>query len=140
MVFDPAALNFLAVLAAAAATFFLGSLWYTIFFGYLWRKLHGYSDERMREMQAKRPMPVFFGILIVCYLIAALVMAAILVVFRIETAFEGAMLGFVLWIVVAAVEMTGHAASDRHIGIYLIDVSYQLIYLVMMGAILGAWR
>jgi hypothetical protein len=36
--------------------------------------------------------------------------------------------------------MTAHIASDKVIGLYYIDVGCELIYLVLMGALLGAWR
>ena len=36
--------------------------------------------------------------------------------------------------------MTRHISVDEPLGLYLIDQSYQLLFLVIMGAILGAWR
>ena len=41
---------------------------------------------------------------------------------------------------VACVAMTDYISTDKPFGIYLINQSYVLIFLVMMGAILGAWR
>ena len=100
--FDPRAINFLAVIVAAVATFFLGAVWYTVLFGDA-GGVHGYTDERMRAMQDRRPMPVFFAILLVCYFIIALVMAAIVAVFRIETPLDGVLLGFLIWVMAAAI-------------------------------------
>jgi hypothetical protein len=141
MDFDFSTINLVAVAVAAVATFFLGALWYTVLFGKLWIKLNGYTEEKVKEMQARRPPPVFFGLLLVCYFILALVMASLVTVFKIDTALTGAALGFLLWLgPAAAIQMTGYLSSDRSMGVYLIDIAYQFIYLIMMGAILGAWR
>lgn len=53
----------------------------------------------------------------------------------------GVTLGLLLWLgPAAAIGFTGHLASDKHIGILGIDVSYQLVFSRMQGAILGGWR
>ena len=137
---DWSAINFLAVATSALATFFLGALWYTALFGKQWRSLHGYTEERLRAMQAKRPPAIFFSVLLVCYFIIALVLAIFVTIFRIDTAMTGAVLGFVFWLGSTAIQMTGHIASDKPMGALLIDVGYQFIYLLMMGAILGGWQ
>jgi hypothetical protein len=36
--------------------------------------------------------------------------------------------------------MTNWIASDKPIGAFLIDAGCALVYLVLMGSILGAWR
>jgi hypothetical protein len=61
MPFDLARVNFLAVLVAGLAAFFIGGLWYTVLFGKLWVKLHGYSEEKIKQMQASMSPPRFFG-------------------------------------------------------------------------------
>lgn len=133
-------LNWLAVLVAGFAAFMLGGLWYTALFGKLWQRLNGYSDEKLKEMQAKRPPPVFFGTMIVCYMAIALVFAVLVVKFNIVGALDGALLGAGLWAIVAAVGVTAQIASDKPMKALAIDATYQLVYFVMMGAILGAWR
>jgi hypothetical protein len=69
---DLTRINYLAVAVAALAAFFIGAVWYTALFGKLWAIKHGYSPEQLQQMQARRPMPVFFAELIVCYFIAAM--------------------------------------------------------------------
>ena len=78
-------INWLAVLVAGGATFMLGGLWYTALFGKLWQRLHGYSDEKMKEMQARKPPPMFFGLMIVCYMVLAAVVAVIAATFNISS-------------------------------------------------------
>src|SRR5207249_1686249 len=53
-------INLLAVLSAGVITFFLGAVWYMPLFGKLWMKLHGYSEEKVKKMQARLAPAVFF--------------------------------------------------------------------------------
>ena len=53
----------------------------------------------------------------------------------------GVWFAFYCWLGFAAtIGMTAHLFSDRKLSAYLIDVAYQLVYMLAMGAILGAWR
>ena len=91
-------------------------------------------------MRAKRPPPVFFGTMLVCYFAVALIVAIIAQLAGVSSAGSGAMLGFVLWILVAAIGVTGRIASHWPMSAFSIDALYQLVYLVLIGAIIGAWR
>ena len=133
--------NWLAVLAAGAATFFLGAIWYQALFGRLWKELHGYSSEQLKALQAKRPPALFFGGMIAAYLLLAGVMAVFAVALGLHGWRDGAVFGGLLWLGPALViGFTAWLASDKHIGILAIDAAYQLVFLVMMGVILGGWK
>ena len=70
-----------------------------------------------------------------------LVLALLLTGFERPTAFTGAVLGALVWLGPAAsIGMTGHIANGKPIGLFAIDTTCQLIYLVLMGALLGGWR
>lgn len=133
-------LNYLAILVAGVGTFLLGGLWYTALFGKKWADLHGYTPERIKEIQARKPPALFFGTMLVCYVIVSIAAAILIASMNVNTAAAGAGVGLVLWLLAAAVGLTNHVAQDRHIGIYLIDTVYQLIYLTGTGAIIAAWR
>ena len=60
--------------------------------------------------------------------------------FNVHGAGDGAILGLLLWLIVAAVGVTGHIASDKPAGALAIDASYQFLYLLMTGAIIAGWR
>jgi len=92
-------------------------------------------------MQAKRPPAVFFSMMIAAYLVIAFVLAILFASFKVDSAALGAAVGFLLWLGVAApIAMTEHISTGKPWGVYFINVSYQLIYLVLIGAILGGWR
>ncbi|HMF10742.1 MAG TPA: DUF1761 domain-containing protein [Gemmataceae bacterium] len=140
MPFDFAKINWLAVAVAALVAFFVGAIWYTALFGKLWIKLHGFSDTKVKEMQANMSPPRFFGGMILSYLVLALTLAVLLTGFAEPNLTAGVFLGLVFWMGSSAIAATGHIASDKVHGVYLIDVGCHLVYLVLMGALLGAWR
>jgi hypothetical protein len=132
-------INYLAVIVAALGTFFLGALWYMPLFGKLWIRLHGFSDEKMKAMQSRTPPPLFFGGMIVSYLVAALALIVVNLNLT-QPLSEGLTLGLAVWFIVAAVELTGQLSSDRHYGIYAINVGFQFVYLNGMSVLLTYWR
>jgi hypothetical protein len=134
-------INWWAVLVAAIATFFLGAVWYSALFGKLWVRMQGWTEEQAKQIQAAMNPAVFFGGMLVSYLLLAVVMAILVTNFDLRTIAAGALLGFLLWVgVAAAIHFTGHLASNKPIGAFLIDTGFQFIYLIGMGAILAAWR
>ncbi len=140
MTIDFGSINWLAVIVAAFATFMLGGVWYTALFGKAWQRLNGYSDEKLVEMRAKRPPPVFFGTMIACYVVVSLVLALLVGAMEISSAMPGAMLGGVVFVLAAAVQVTGQIASDKPMRALLIDLAYQAVYMPLTGAIVGGWR
>ena len=133
-------LNYLAVGVGALVAFFIGGIWYAALFAKAWARQHGHSPEQLRQMQAKRPMPVFFGVLIVCYFVAAAAMGMLMQSMAGVSLQAGVRVGLLSWLIVAAFRMTAHISSPRPIGAFLIDSGFDLIALPVMGAILGSWR
>lgn len=141
MTIDLGTINWWAVLVAGLAAFFVGGLWYQALFGKLWVRLHGYSPEKVKAMQAAKPPALFFGGMIAAYVLLAVVMALLAHACGTAGWSGGATLGFLVWLGPAlAIGFTAWLASDRVIGVFLIDWAYQLVFLVMMGAIIGGWR
>lgn len=134
-------LNIWAILVAGLATFFLGAVWYMALFGKLWVKLNGFSEEKAKEMQRARPPHVFFGTMIGSYVLLSYVVAVLAGWLGVASASQGAMLGLLLWLGPAlCIGLTHYIANDKKFGVYIIDLSYQLVFLVMTGVIIGAWH
>jgi hypothetical protein len=139
--FHADAINYWAVLVAGLAAFFVGGLWYTALFGKLWVKLQGYSQEKIEEMRRRRPPPYFFGGMVICYLVMAWAMALVMTGYPESSALGGALFGGLVWLgPVACNAMTNFISTDKPFALVEIDQGFQLIHLVMMGAILGGWR
>ena len=140
MPFDLVRVNIWAVLVGALIAFVIGGVWYTVLFGKLWVRLQGYSEQKIKEMQAKMSPPRFFGGMLASYLALASALGLMLTALPEPTALTGAAFSLLVWLGCAAIAMTGYIASDKRLGIYLIDAGCQLVYLVLMGVLLGAWR
>ncbi len=129
--------NYPAVGVSVLATILVGALWYSpLLFGSLWTEAHGYSQEQARAMAGRA-----FVVSLFCYSVMAFVLAMLLSYTGASTALQGAFVGFLVWIgFLAPLGLTSHMFSEKPLAIYLIDAGYQLVYAVVMGVILAAWR
>ena len=132
--------HYLPVLVAGLTAFFLGGMWYMALFGKLWVRLHGFSEEKVKQMQARVPPPLFFGGMIAAYLVTAFVIALLVASFDLKQPLDGLILGSALFVLVTAVAFTGQLASDRHYGIFAIDAAFYFVLLNFQGVLLTWWR
>ena len=132
--------NVLAVLVAAIVVFVIGGLWYSpLLFGKVWMRAHGHTPERMEAMRAS--VGRAYGLSFLCYLVMAAVMAILIGATDTVTALGGMRLGAVCWLGFAAtIGLTANLFSEKPLATYLLDAGYQLVYLIVMGAILATWR
>lgn len=129
--------NYLAVLAAAVATFVIGGLWYSpVLFQRAWMRANGLSDADLH----KGSMGRIFGLSFVFALVMAFNLAMFLnapgtTVTWGATAGALAGVGWV-WPGIATV-----ALFERRSWAYiLVNGGYWAASFVVMGAILGGWR
>lgn len=131
-----ASLNYWAVLAAAAASFVLGGLWYSpVLFHRPWMQAAGVSEAQLQNAN----MGMVFGVSFVLQLIAAFVLAMFLgptadLAFGVTA---GAMVG-VAWVATAFGVV--YLFERRPLTLFWINAGYQIIVYTVMGAILGAWH
>ena len=134
--------NLLAVLVSAVATFVIGGAWYSpLLFVKPWAEANGYTQERMAAIKDAgmpvKPMAVSF----VTWLVMAYCFAVLLSWTGLQGWLGGVKLGLLLWVgFVAAATLVSNMFSDRKLIAFVIDAGYELVYLVLMGAVLGAWR
>ncbi|MCC7197122.1 DUF1761 domain-containing protein [Candidatus Peregrinibacteria bacterium] len=135
-------INYLAILVCAITQMGLGMLWYSpVLFGKQWSKLMGYnlkSKDDVKKMQ-KEAGPAY-----VMSLIAAFVIAFVLSHFvdytGSTTAIAGMITGFWCWLGFSTTTMLmNHMFSNKPVKLYLIDTGYQLVNMMIMGAVLAAW-
>ena len=133
-------INYLAVLVAGVATWIIGALWYSpVLFAKPWMAAHGYTPEKMQGMKDGM-MRAFIGSFI-CYLITAAVLSVFLSMTGSVGIGAGIKLGVLCWVgFSAALFLTQNLYSDKPLTVFLIDTGYHLVFLIVMGAILGAWR
>jgi hypothetical protein len=128
--------NYLAVLAAAIASFLLGGLWYSpALFGKAWQREAGVSDEKMKNSN----MGMIFGLSFVLALIAAWVFALFLgprppMALGLGAGFSAGL----CW--VAASFGISYLFERRSFKLWLINGAYHTLQFTIIGVILALWH
>lgn len=136
---DFSSINIWSVLVAALASFAIGSLWYSpLMFGKTWQNEVGLSDEDIKDSN----MLVVFGSSFVLMLIMVLGLAFTYTAHGAEDLnWRGGLLHALFFgIVFIATSMgVNYLYQRKSIKLWLIDAGYQVFYLSIAGAIIGAW-
>lgn len=127
-------LNWFAVLAAAASSFVLGGLWYSVLFAKPWQAAAGLSDE---QVKSGNPALIFGG----SFVLALIASASFAVFLGSEIdATTGALYGFtagLCW--VAASFGINYLFERKSLRLFLINGGYHTLQFTLIGLILGAW-
>jgi hypothetical protein len=128
--------NWLAVLVAAVVMFGLGAAWYTALFGEQWRKLMGVPKGAQPEGFAQAMVVGFAANLIQAYVLALFISRL-----GVTDFVNGGWVGALAWLgFVATIMVPATFYEKRPPMLFVINGAYQLVGMVIMGAILGAWR
>jgi hypothetical protein len=132
--------NPVAIVVAAVVAFLIGGLWYSpLLFAKQWMAAHAHTPEDVAKMKADAPRA--YGISFVAFLVMAFVLQLILHHLGVTTWQRGAMWGAHIWLGFAAtIGLMANVYGGKKFSVFLIDAGYQLVYLVVMGAILGQWH
>jgi len=128
--------NYLAVIAAAIATFALGGLWYSpALFGKVWQREAGVTEEKMKSAN----MMLIFGLTFVLALIAAWVFALFLgprppMALGLGAGFSAGL----CW--VAASLGINYLFERKSLKLWLINGGYHTLQFTIIGLILALWH
>ena len=127
--------NYLAVLVAALAYWFLGALWFTALFGKAWMSATGMTEENAKHGAALAYIGSF-----VMMLVLGLVMSCWVDYYGADDVTSGAKAGFWAWLgfVVTTGIINGLFERTKPM-LYLINYSYHLLGCVITGMILAIW-
>lgn len=133
-------INYLAVVVAAVAAFALGGIWYSpLLFAKQWVKAHGYSEERLAEIQKSAGKA--YAVSILCQLLIALAIAVLIGYLQMGRCVQGLKLAALVWAGFAfPLGLIANMFTDKRITVFCIDTGYQLVYLLIMGAIIAVWH
>ena len=133
-------INLLAIPVAALVAFLIGGVWYSnLMFAKLWMEAHGHTPEKLAAMMAKQGRT--YALSFIAFLLMATVLSIFLKYLHADTLQHGAGWGLHAWLGFALpLGFVAQLYSDKKFATFLIDTGYQLVYLVVMGAILGGWR
>jgi hypothetical protein len=130
------ALNYWAILAAAATNYVLGYIWYSpLMFENLWLKLIGKTKDQMK--------PTVF--IITTSFVGSFILSFVLAYFinyaQADTVLAGSAAAFLLWLgFVASTSLNQVLFEERSINLFIINNGYYLISMLIMGSILAVWR
>lgn len=130
-------LNYAAIVVSAIVYWLLGGLWFGVFFTKPWMAMEGMTAGRMQQLNPVLPYIVAF----VAGLVLAYVLASVCLWRQVDTASKGASLGVLFWIgFVATTALASYQFEGRPFHLFLINYGYCLVGMVIVGAILGAWK
>lgn len=133
-------INIWAVIVSAVVAFAVGAVWYSpLLFAKQWMQAHGHTPEKLAVMQKQSQRA--YAVSFVCFLVMATVMNLLVALIHMSAVTAGIKLGLLCWLGFAVtIGLTANLYSDRPLKAFLIDAGYQLVYFVIMGAILAGWH
>jgi hypothetical protein len=130
-------LNWLAVLAAGAAYFLLGAVWYSLLFSKAWIRSSGVNvnDPKMKTGMAQTMFTSF-----IFMVIASIGLALIIYKIGTYTWMTGAKVGLVAGVCFSATAISiSYLYEKRPFALHLINGVYSTIGCIIAGIILSVW-
>jgi hypothetical protein len=131
-------LNYLAILVSALLWRILGMLWYSpALFGGTWMQITGMNDQLFAAMN-----PLLIYVMpVVAALVTFWVLAHAVAYAKAGSAGMGALVGFWNWLgFVGAIMFVALGFQGKPMALWYIDAGYDLVGLVIGGAILAVWK
>ena len=135
---DFGSINWLAVIVSVIASMIIGSIWYhpSVFYK-PWLATLGKSWEN----RPRGAMVSMYAFTIIAALVEAVALAFVLKSMGANGAAAGAGAGFMIWLgFVAPTNLVNKLFSGQGWMGWLIEAGNHLVYLLVAGAILGAWH
>jgi hypothetical protein len=133
---DVVSVNWWAVIVAAIVKFVIGYVWYMPLFGKQWRALLKVPEGASPEGLGIAIAVGAIGDLVMAYILARLVLH-----YAPASLGSGLLIGFMAWLGFIATVLIGQVFYERRpFALWLINNSYLLLSLLLMGAILGWWH
>lgn len=131
-------LNYLAIVVCAILTMPLGFLWYGPLFGKTFMKLTGMSGQMTPE--GKKQANVGYAVSLLTAFVMAYILSHFVDYAGATTWMDGMQAGFWSWLgFVVTTNAGGVLWEKRPLGLYVMNMAYYLVTLLVMGAILAAW-
>ncbi len=131
-------INLLAVFVSGVIYMIIGAFWYApMFFGKAWMKAMNKKPEDIKKEDALKAM----GISFLSSLVLAWVLAYFVSLTEATTFAQGAMTGFWAWLgFIASTHLIIKAYEDRKMPLYTIFITYQLVWVLLIGGLLAIWK
>lgn len=133
--------NLLAVLVSGIIATLIGALWYSpLLFGKQWMKLMKITEKDIKNAK-KKSMIKLYIINFVSTLVMIYVLGYLFDVANVLDVTSGIMLSIVVWLgFVATLSLNSVLWENKPVKLYIINILYPLVSLVVTGIILSVWR
>ena len=133
-------INYPAVIVAAIVHFMLGGLWYGPLFGNKFLEIIAWTPEQQAQIVAQTHWSTYL-----LAFLTSLILVSTLAYFIQYTGAKGAGGGMqtaaCLWLgFVATTQLATVIFEQRKLGLYLLNIGYQLVAGLICGALLAVWR
>jgi hypothetical protein len=133
-------INYPAVIVAAIVHFVLGGLWYGLIFGNKFLEIIGWTPEQQAQIVAQSHWSQY-AVAFVTSLVLVYILAHFVQYTGAKGAVGGMQTGFWLWLgFVATTQLATVIFEQRKLGLYVLNVGYQLVACLICGAILAVWK
>lgn len=136
-------LNYLAVAVCAVIYFGIGGMWYSpIMFAKPWMAGHGITMPSTDEEKAKmrKGMGMLMGTTFIMGFIGVMALAYMETAMFAKNWMTGAKCGIIASVFACLAMGLNYLYTRKSMKIYIIDVGYHLVSLVIVGIILSVWR
>ena len=136
----PVEINHLATIVAAIASIILGMIWYSPkVFGKAWMKAAGITGKAIAAQKKKGMAKSFIG-MIICALVLAYVLSVFIDYAQAVTLGAGLLVGFLVWLgFIATVQIGVVLWENKPYKLFVINTGFNLVELLIMGAIIATW-
>lgn len=137
-------ISYLAIVLSGIASMIIGFLWYSKFlFGRPWMRLMGYTDESIKV--AQKSLGKLYGISFLLSLLTAYMLSHVvdfsLYFYGNPPIHTGLSTAFCTWLgFVMPVQLTDELFRSKKWKLFFINTSYQLVWLVAAGLIIGLFE
>ncbi|MDQ5845688.1 MAG: DUF1761 domain-containing protein [Acidobacteriota bacterium] len=133
-------INYAAVLVAAIVHFILGGLWYGVIFASKFVEITGWTSAQLDQIAAQSHWSQY-AVAFVTSLVLVYILAHFVQYTGAKGAVGGMQTGFWLWLgFVATTQLATVIFEQRKLGLYVLNVGYQLVACLICGAILAVWK
>jgi hypothetical protein len=133
-------INWLAILACGIVYMVVGFLWYGPLFAKSWMKLVGLNQRDIEKSMKEGRMPKVYATSFISALVTAYVTNILVVMLNVMNVGSAISLGIMLWLgYVAATQATLVLYENRPTKLYLINIGYYLVTIVLTAIILTIW-
>lgn len=133
-------MNYLAVFVAAVAAFVIGFLWHGPLFGKQWMALSNITEKDIKEAQQQSMAP-YMVVAFVQQVVKAFVVAMFSSMLGIMDVVGALQLAFWIWLgFIAMTLLDGVLWEKRTVPLYLFNIGYHLVALVVIALIVALWQ